>query len=252
MSYKIRDSFLRYSSFKLGDGFLPPTGVAALPPVPPPQSIRADIRAFRQNQGQNFWDTRFEWVAPETDVDGYETRISFIGTWQGNSALSQLTAFSNFIGSGLPSDENAWFEVRSVLDGRFSEPLRISFSEFTFPTINAPTQFVVEVDFDDGSRFEVTLNWVPPTNAWGRTVSYQLDRGGGGFSLHNAPPVDLDFNIPRSTFPYFEVLSIASDGSRSAGVRVVDADYDDNSGRLLVINNRILVINNKVLVIPEV
>ena len=252
MSYKIRDSFLRYSSFKLGDGFQPPTGVAALPPVPPPQNFRGSITNFRQHNSRDVWDTRMEWDAPDTAIDGYQVRRFGTSFTNHPSTTWFFGINNNGIGEGFPSDENVWFEVRSVLGSRFSEPVRLVFSEFTFPTINAPTQFVVEVDFDDGSRFEVTLNWVPPTNAWGRTVSYQLDRGGGGFSLHNAPPVDLDFNIPRSTFPYFEVLSIASDGSRSAGVRVDDADYDDNSGRLLVINNRILVINNKVLVIPEV
>jgi len=215
--------------------------VGGASPVPVPENVAVAVTAFF-DLATDLYTVRTSWTALEESVDSYQWR-SFdprrggsISAWRAEHSGSSRDVF-----------RDAWIEVRSVKEGRYSQPVRVAFSEFTYPAVNTPRDLTVEVTEDTSSVFGLTLDWLPPANLFGRTVRYYVDRGGISFDYHTAP-ANLRFSGARSNFPYFAVRAEASDGSVSGYIRVNDADYvEPETGNILVLNNKILVIGDKIL-----
>ena len=202
--------------------------VGAVLPVPVPLNVVGTVDGF--NPSNQVIGVSLMWDAPETEVDGYQYR-EFIPQNPPSIPIDVLSEWTDIsernVGNFARDFLAGWIELRSVLDGRFSAPVRLLIpSDLEYPDIGVPQNFVVEIIEDETNRFVVDLTWDPPANAYGRTVRYFVDRGGTGFGYHNSGD-RLNYAAARSLFSYFSVRAEAS-GEESAYVRVEDADYTDN------------------------
>lgn len=181
------------------------------PAVPAPENVVARVTSYQASDERYRVTVSFD--APSDPVDSYQYRSSH------NSAWVAATSGGNRAVYGTAS----WVEVRSVLQGRYSRPVRVNFADFTFPAIGVPRNLVVEIIEEATQLFHVELRWDPPANAFGRAIRYYADRGGTGFAYQTSGE-RLRYLAGRSLFPYFAVRAEA-DGHESGYTRVNDADY---------------------------
>lgn len=169
MSVVLSNSLEVYSGLAISNSFEVSIVANLLAPVPVPQNLEVTITGY--NADPLNYITSVTWDAPISAVDSYQWRASNNLEWDG-------IGNRNF--SWIFLTNSSWIEIRSVKEGRTSSPVRVEFSDFIFPAINAPTGVTVEITSHSDSRTDFIVRYNEPTNAWGRTVSYHIDRSNFG------------------------------------------------------------------------